>query len=428
MLSRVTRPRTIVLLASGTRGDVQPYVALGVGLQRARYRAVVATHAPFRALVERHGLEFAELDGNPSEPMTRPGGQSALTFDGSLLRSARATLRYLREARPLYQRMLASAPSACRGADAIVFGLATLWGMHLAEALRVPGIGAFLQPFTRTRRFACPLLPVTLSLGGAYNLATYRVVEQAIWQSWRGVIQHWRRGILQLPPAPFVGLYRRLYSADALMLYGFSEHVLPRPDDWPPSHHITGYWFLEEAEAWTPPDDLLRFLEAGPVVYIGFGSPGMRWPREALRQIERALRGAGLRAVLALPTELAGSISSPDVYPVADVPHAWLFPRLQGVAHHGGAGTTAASLRAGLPTLVIPMAIDQFLWGRRVAALEAGPRPIPQRALTAEKLAAALTQMIQDAAMQSRAKILGEAIRGEDGIGSAVELIRAVRL
>ena len=120
--------KTIVLLASGTRGDVQPYLALGMGLQAAGYRVRAATHAGFRALVERCGLDFALVDGNPTDLMTQPGGQSALTFDGNWLRSARATQTYLRAAQPLYVRMLASAWQACQGADALIIGLPTLWG------------------------------------------------------------------------------------------------------------------------------------------------------------------------------------------------------------------------------------------------------------------------------------------------------------
>ena len=240
-------PKTIHLLASGTWGDVQPYLALGLGLQAAGFRPVVATHAAFRPAVERWGLEYAPLADNPSDLMTAPGGQSALTYDGSWLRSARLTLDYMRRARPLYTRLLESAWYACQGADALVAGLAACWAPHIAEALGVPCIWAFLQPFSRTRCFPSALLPTRFSLGKAYNWLTYPLVEQAMWQPWRGVTDRLRRTLLGLGRAPLLGPLPAVYHSGEALLYGYSAHVAPPPPDWPAHHHLTGYWFLPPA-------------------------------------------------------------------------------------------------------------------------------------------------------------------------------------
>jgi len=413
--------KTIALLTSGTRGDVQPYIALGLGLQDAGYRVQIATHVSFRALVERYGLVFALVDGNPSELMMRPGGQSALAFDGNWLRSARATLDYMQAARPIYVRMLASAWQVCHDTDALIIGLPTTWGVHIAEARHIPCVGCFLQPFSRTREFPSALLPSTFSLGPTYNWLTHLAVEQAAWLPWRATINRWRRDLLALPPAPVVGR-----PLEFPILYGFSSKVVPRPDDWPAAHVITGYWFLDQAE-WTPPQELVRFLEAGsPPVYVGFGSPGTRRPAEMINLIVRALEANHLRAVLALPHDAEAMPLPNTILRIADAPHAWLFPRMAAVVHHGGAGTTAASLRAGVPTLITPWGVDQFFWGRRVEALGAGPRPIPQRALDVERLAQALWQATHDETMHARAQALSRAIQAEDGVQRAVEVIRGI--
>jgi UDP:flavonoid glycosyltransferase YjiC (YdhE family) len=416
-------PRTLIFLTSGTYGDAAQYVALGRAVQAAGDRVVIATHRSFRALVESRNLSFALLDGNPSELMTQPGEQSALTFDGDWLRSLRATVRFWRAARPVYVRLLASAWQACREAkpDAIILGLPTTWGVHIAEALGVPCLWCCSQPLSRTRAFPSALLPTTFSIGPAYNWLTHLLAEQALWQPWRSLINRWRRETLGRPPAPFSGP-----GAARQVLYGFSPRVVPRPADWPPSHVITGYWFQDEPLGWTPPTELADFLEAGaPPVYIGFGSPGTRRPIETVHLITQALTLSGLRAVLALPGGFPSNVPLPlNVLPISRTPHVWLFPRVAAVVHHGGAGTTGTGLRAGLPTLILPLAVDQFFWGKRVAELGVGPRPIPQRALNAEKLAQALTQAAQDQAMRSRAQILGDALRAEDGAGRAVGIIR----
>jgi sterol 3beta-glucosyltransferase len=417
-------PKTITLLASGTRGDVQPYLALGIGLRDAGFDVRIATHENFVPMVARAGLMFARLDDNPSELFGKPGGESALRFDGNLARDVRETIHFWRNAQPMFQRLLISAWRACQGSDLIVLGLATLWGVHIAEALCVPHVRCYLQPFTSTREFPSPLLPFTFSLGGAYNRATYTVVHQAIWQSWRGVVNRWRRDTLGLDSAFFAPPFAR---DDALTLFGFSERVVPRPRDWSARQHIAGYWFLPALHDWSPPDDLARFLDAGDApMFLGFGSLTVHRLRETIAKMLDAVKRVGARAVIAFPRELLGDDLPATIFSVSNIPHAWLFPKMSALVHHGGAGTTGAGLRAGIPSIVIPLAVDQFFWGKRVADLGAGARPIPYRSLTTDALANALHRATQDQQMQSRAREIANVIANEDGVARAVELIAQV--
>jgi sterol 3beta-glucosyltransferase len=414
--------RTITLLTSGTRGDVQPYLALGLGLRDAGYHIRIATHDAFVPMVERVGLEHVRLSENPSDLFAKPGGEHALRFDGNPIQNLRASLKFIHDSQISSELMFDSAWRACQDSDALIIGLPTTWGAHIADALHIPHVRCFLQPFTPTHEFPSPLLPFTFSLGTKYNCMTYRIVQEIIWQSWRGIINRWRRNTLHLKPAPFFK-----HPDSSPMLYGFSPRIVSRPADYPGSHHIVGYWFLNSANDWSPSSNLQNFLSDGaPPVYIGFGSLKIDRPNETLALITRGLQANNLRAVLSVSHEFSSASLPQNIFPIRDVPHDWLFPQMFTIVHHGGAGTTGASLRAGIPTIVIPLAVDQFFWGARVAALGVGPQPIPQRNLTEEKLSRALHQATHDAQIKSRAQNLAREISKEDGVERAVELIRAI--
>jgi len=268
-----------------------------------------------------------------------------------------------------------------------------------------------------------PALPLP-----GYNRFTYALAQQAGWQLFRPNISRWRRK-LELPPAPRFGYFKQLGTARYPVLNGFSSHVVPRPADWNEHVHVTGYWFPED-EDWQPPAALRAFVEAGPPpVFIGFGSMPVRDPQRATTLILDAVRQSGQRAILhtgwgQLGRHRLGQPPLPEqVFPIEYAPYGWLFPRMSLVVHHGGSGTTASGLRAGVPGLVIPFVFDQFYWGQRLAALGVGPRPIPYRRLTARRLAEAITTALEDRGLRQRAAELGRRIQAEDGLPTAVEVI-----
>jgi sterol 3beta-glucosyltransferase len=374
------------------------------------------------------GLPFAGFEGNPSELLARPEAQAALNDSGNPIRTLQASLRYAREARPVYRRMLASAWQACQGARALVIGLPTVWGSHIAEALGIPLAWAFLQPFARTHAHPSALLPARLRLGGRVNALTHHVVKQAMWLPWRGIVNPWRTRTLGLPAAPLFYPYTELYGPNALAVYGYSPAVSVRPADWPAGHHVTGYWFWDTDTRWQPPEGLVSFLaDDPPAISLSFGTAALRDPETMLPLVMRGVALSETRAVVAAPLAWHAALArSPRIYPIEGAPHAWLFARVAGVVHHGGAGTTGYSLRAGLPTAVIPHATDQFYWGDRIAALGAGPPLLARHTLSAEALAAALGQLAGDAAMRARAAAIGATIRAEDGVATAVEMLSRV--
>jgi sterol 3beta-glucosyltransferase len=416
----------LVMLASGTRGDVQPCLALATGMQKAGIDVVIAAAPRFRAFVENRGAGFAGLEGNPSDLMGAGSDAPAAATRGGLTRGFASTRRFLHDAQPEHARMLESAASLSSRARAIIVGLSSTWGLSIAEALGVPCIFCMLQPWGRTRAFPSPLLPIRVSLGGSYNAMSYRVVEQAMWQPWRRTINRWRRRTLGLPELPISGPWDRLYAGGYPCVYGISPSVLRSPPDWPADHAVTGYWFLEPDTGWKASPELQSFLSSGEKpLYIGFGSMGIA-PGDLAILLE-ALRLSGMRALVSpggRGPQPPAETDSPRVLFIDEVPHDWLFPRVAAVVHHGGAGTLSSALRAGVPSIVVPMAADQHYWGERIAHLGTGPRPVTRRHFNPQALASLFLGVCSDRGMAGNAIELGKRVRAENGVAQAVEALR----
>lgn len=407
----------IVILTMGSRGDVQPYIALGAGLRSAGHAVTLATLEAFAGQVAERGLGFAPLHGEFLELIQTPAGKAALAGKGGYL-----TL--LRQVMPVLRGVLDDAWRAAEGAELVIFHPKAMAGPSIAERLGIEGVLALPLPlYSPTAAFPSPILPMA-NLGGALNRASHMAMVRLANASTRGMVNRWRKEVLGLPPA---GDELRLNGRPLLRLYGYSPAVLPDPPEWGGTSVATGYWFLDRMPSWQPPAALEAFLEAGPPpVYVGFGSMPARDAARTTGVVVEALERAGRRGVLATGWGgLAAAELPASIHVLEGAPHDWLFPRVAAVVHHGGAGTTAAGLRAGRPTVICPFFGDQPFWGRRVATLGAGPQPIPQRRLTAARLAAAIAAAVGDPAIAARAAALGEAIRAEDGVATAVGLIEA---
>lgn len=412
--------REIAIVASGTRGDVQPYIALGTGLQAAGYQVRLMTSDNFAPLVTGAGLTFCSTGTSVEELLQRPEWRKTIDSGNFLTILARMRTEMRRAAVETAQRV----PALLRGSDLIITGMSGLTGVSaIAEKLGIPVIEAYVFPFTPTRTFPSPLVP-NLPIGGILNRLSFHAMRQIFWQNFKAADSTTRQQ-LGLKPAPFWGPFRALDRSEMPVLYGYSPQVLPRPHDWAARYEVTGYWHLEGASDWEPPAELVQFLEAGPPpVYIGFGSMGSKDPAAAGRLAVETLARSGQRGILAAGW---GGIQADElprtVHLISSVPHDWLFPRMAAVVHHGGAGTTAAGLRAGVPSVLVPFMGDQPFWGQRVAMLGVGPTPIPRKGLSAERLAAAIGEAISNTAMRQRSSKLGQILRAEDGVGNAVAII-----
>ena len=412
----------IVILPIGTIGDVRPYTALGIGLKQAGHNVRIATHENFRDFVSGYGLDFYPVS-YPQELMT--GGEMLKLVDSgsNFVSWMRQLLCLLGAAMKSY---LDDCLSACNGAEAIIYSPFGWSGYHIAQYLGVPGYLASLQPMSRTRCFPAVWSPAWLRLGGYGNLMTHSAVEGIFWQVFRRWANRWRKETLKLPAIPFSGPFGKPeWKEQQAFLYGFSSCVIPKPDDWHDNLHVTGYWFLPPDNSWQPSPELTAFLDAGePPVCVGFGSVPIRNREEITDMVIEALKKCGRRGILQIGrTGNGNSPISDNIYQAGWVPHDWLFPKLAAAVHHGGASTVANSLRAGVPSVIVPFAWDQPFWGRRIEKLGVGPSPIPRRKLTVDNLAQAITIATSNKQIAVNAAALGSRIRAEDGVARAVDIV-----
>jgi sterol 3beta-glucosyltransferase len=367
------RGRRIVLIASGTRGDVQPYLALARALAARGDAPIVATHAAFAPLAEAAGVATRPLADNPSDWLAR----HTTTLGPA---APIASLRFVRAARPMLTRLIDSAMAACADADVIVAGLPALFAGGIADALRKPIVWGFLQPLTPTRAFACSVWTGPRVAA----LRSYALADAAMWLPWRGVVNRWRKSH-DVSPRGVGGYLSEIHSRSQLVLYGMSEALAPRPVDWPEHVRMTGFWRLGVPAAL--PDAIERACSVG-AFYVGSGAGSAVAPALLLACAAEAARRHGLTGLVnidgvdAIPAPFAERLLL-----CRGVSHDALFPRLRAVVHHGGAGTTAAAAHAGVPSLVLPAFADQRFWAERAVrvgiALCADPRRATARALEA---------------------------------------------
>ncbi|KAL6840114.1 hypothetical protein ACP4OV_029924 [Aristida adscensionis] len=415
----------IAILVVGTRGDVQPFIALAKRLQvflhEFGHYVRLATHVNFHTFVKSAGIDFYPLGGDPrilAQYMTKNKG---FCLAGPTEISVQ---------RKQLKNIIFSVLPACTEPDldtgtpfraqAVIANPPALGHLHIAEALGVPLHIFFTFPWTYrpTDEFPHPLARMPQS--AAYRLS-YLILDLVIWWGTRGFINEFRKK-LNLPPIAYFSTYHGSIS-HLPTGYMWSPHLMPKPKDWGPLVDVVGYCFLNLGTKYQPSVELSQWLQQGPKpIYIGFGSMPLDDEKKVSTIILEALRETGQRGIISQGWGDLGNFSEVpvDVFILEDCPHDWLFPRCAAVVHHGGAGTTAAGLIAGCPTTVVPFFGDQFFWGERVDARGVGPAPIPIAELTVEALSNAIRFML-DPEVKSRTMELAIAIGNEDGVAAAVD-------
>lgn len=448
----------ITITTGGSRGDTQPFVALGRGLSSAGHEVTVATHAPYEDFVRGGGLNFHPVFGDPEADMEH------LTGDGA----APGPLEFARRNRDNMRRtlgpMFLDYKDACRDADAVLYTYPGFMGNFAGRELGKPVIGAFVEPFSEpTTAFQSALLPEVPSpfrdlpggriLESAYNRASHALMGQLFWQFLRRPVNEALVGA-GAERVPFRGPFKRSRDERVPAVYGFSPQVRPTPRDWGEHLAVTGFWFLDEPyepEADNPvagtrggPQDgkdyrvpnglenLERFLsrhDDRPVVSIGFGSTVESDPAALAELVTGAVSEAGVRAVIVdswagmRAASSSGVLDSEEVYIVEETPYTHLFPRVDAAVHHGGAGTTAEAFRAGIPQVVVPSYHGQPFWASTVHRSGAGPEPVHRKNLTPQALAAAIHQAVSSASLREAASNIGKRVRVENGVENAVHSI-----
>ncbi|XP_057795450.1 sterol 3-beta-glucosyltransferase UGT80B1-like [Salvia miltiorrhiza] len=410
----------IAVLVVGTRGDVQPFLAVARRLQAYGHHVRLATHSNFRGFVKSAGVDFYPLGGDPrvlAGYMARNKG---------LIPSAPGEIAIQRkQIKAIIESLLPACtePDLITGepfrAQAIIANPPAYGHAHVAEALGVPMHIFFTMPWTPTYAFPHPLARVPQSAG--YWLS-YILVDLLIWWGIRGLINEFRRNKLKLPPIAYFSSYHGSIS-HLPTGYMWSPHVVPKPNDWGNQVDVVGYCFLNLGSKYQPSEEFSEWIQKGSQpIYIGFGSMPLDDSNKTTKTILEALEITGQRGIIDRGWGDLGNYSNipENVFVIVDCPHDWLFPLCSAVVHHGGAGTTATGLKAGCPTTIVPFFGDQFFWGEVIYQKGLGPAPIPISQLTVESLTEAIRLMLQPE-VKSRAMEIEARIESEDGVGAAVD-------
>lgn len=424
------RAMRITCLTIGSRGDVQPYIALCKGLLAEGHRVRIATHAEFQGWIESHGIEFRPVEGDPGELMRLCIENG--TFTLAFLREANATFRgWLDE-------LLESAYRACEGSELLIESPSAMAGIHIAEKLAIPYFRAFTMPWTRTRAYPHAFIMPEHKMGGAYNYMTYVMFDNIFWKATAHQVNRWRNKTLGLPNTSL----EKMQPNKVPFLYNFSPSVVAPPLDFSDWIRVTGYWFLDEGGDYEPPPDLARFIrrardDGKKLVYVGFGSIIVGNPAKMTQEVIDAVRKADVRCVLSRGwsdrittgggrggdkgSEPDDEPEMPDdIYVIKSAPHDWLFRQMDAAAHHGGSGTTGASLRAGIPTIIRPFFGDQYFFASRVEDLGVG---VWVKRWGTNSFGRALWEATRNERMIVKARVLGEQIRMERGVENAIQNI-----
>ncbi|CAI7644449.1 unnamed protein product [Penicillium bialowiezense] len=418
----------IVIQVVGSRGDVQPFIALGNELQRHGHRVRLATHDVFENFVRDAHLEFYPIGGDPSELMAY-----MVKNPGLIPRMKSLQGGEIQKKRAMIAEMLRGCWNSCIAddlvthapfvADAIIANPPSFAHIHCAQALSIPVHLMFTMPWSSTKSFPHPLanLKYSTTEPKVANYISYSIVEWMTWQGLGDLINEWRYS-LDLEPIPVTEGPNLAETLKVPFTYCWSPSLMPKPSDWPSYIDVCGFFFRSLPD-YSPPTELDLFLRSGSrPVYIGFGSIVIDDPAAMTDIILQAVKSLGIRAIISRGWSKLGNEQASldnDIFYLDDCPHEWLFQHVDAVVHHGGAGTTACGLRFGRATVIIPFFGDQLFWGNMVASRGLGPRPIPYRSLNAHNLADAIQFCLQPSA-QAAGQDVANQMAGESGVTAAV--------
>jgi UDP:flavonoid glycosyltransferase YjiC (YdhE family) len=436
----VGAPRmNIAILITGSRGDVQPFIALGKKLQESGHRVRIGTHGNFRELVKDNGLEFYSIGGDPELLMAymvkNPGVLPSLdSVKAGDVGSRKADLeemlmgawRACTESCDEHDRKEHIDPHQIRPfvADAIISNPPTYASLHIAERLAIPLHFMFTMPWSPTTAFPHPLAQMDSSRtdAGVRNYLSYTQIELLTCIGLTDIINRFRRRTLLLEPVDPTWGTNLVPRLKVPFTYCWSPALIPKPADWGAHIGVSGFFFLPSDSTYQPDPKLQAFLDAGELpVYIGFGSIVIDDPDSFTKLILEAVKKAGVRALVSKGWSNVGGTDVPDnIFLLGNVPHDWLFQRVSAVVHHGGAGTCAIGLALGRPTVIVPFFGDQFWWAGIVQRAGAGPQAVPYKKLTSDNLADNIREALKPET-KAKAQELSEKMKGEDGVSVAAE-------
>lgn len=407
------------LITIGSEGDVRPYVLLAKELIRRGHQVKIAAFNSFEGLIRENNIDFYPLTGD------------AKNFIGKIMEPNVNGLTYLMHLRSALSssiaKLLEDMYLSCEDAQAIVGTFFGTTMYSIAEKKDIPCIQTHFFPIDYNSTMPISSAPIW-PLGPLWHKATYRIGHFLISIVEKIYLSSWRKSKNMRPHKISTTLDNSLKGEYIPTLYAISPSLISKPKEWGEHIHLTGFWVDKKSDAikYTPEAELISFLDKHQkVIYIGFGSMVSGDMDKTLNIVLKAIEEAGVPAIISKGWggDSLNLQTKDKIYAIGHVPHAWLFDRVTAVVHHGGAGTTAAGLMAGKPTLIVPFGGDQFFWGDRIFKGGLGPKPIPRKKLTVKKLAKGLTKLVDSKDFEIKARELQKDLLKEDGIKSAVDII-----
>jgi sterol 3beta-glucosyltransferase len=412
----------------GSRGDVQPFIVLGKALKEKGHTVMICTGSRFETEVTKSGLEYGHIT---NEAFAILDADNTILEDSlGIIGLAKVSFKLIKIAKPINKKMVQNAWDTANDfkPDLVIYHPKALGAVSIAEKFNVPAILISLIPMLApTAEFPVFGMP-NLKLGGWYNRLTYKLVLMG-YNSYIKELNDIRINEMDLKELPkYTGISAMYDRSPVPNIHAISPHVLSRPKDWPSIYTMSGYILEEQEEQWAPSAALQEFLATGePPVYVGFGSMSGSNPERLTNMVIDALTQANVRGILATGWGGLKAMDLPEhILNIEKAPHAWLFHQMAAVVHHGGAGTTAAGLRAGRPTVICPFFGDQPFWGDQVVRLGVGLKVSSQKRLKAEELADAICKVTTDIEIQEAATVLGKKIQSEDGVLNAINTIEDI--
>jgi sterol 3beta-glucosyltransferase len=413
----------ITILTLGSRGHIQPFIALGLSLQHIGHTVCLATSLDFKNFVEQFGLECFPIAETSPEVICNRDAKKLAGTNASLVQFLLYYYQRRRSFSDYLSPCLKLSWQACQSTEVIISNTLTFWGYDISQKLNIPFYIAPPAPTGPTRKFPHPYLSSNLTLGSFLNYQTHILSRNFYWQFFREAVNAWRQQTLGLPPwrsneNPFA----HMRSQKVPFLYQFSSHILPKPTDWSEESVITGYWHLQVPISYSPPPELTEFLEAGasPICF-SFGSMVDPNPQELINTIFATLESTQQRGIILSEQSGINELGKTNsVYVTRSIPHSWLLSKVSAFVHHGGLGTTAASIQAGIPSIIIPYFNDHHFWGKRLAQLGVGPKPIPRKKMTVQRLSEAIREATTNSEMKTRLACLAKKLQQENGVKNAI--------
>ncbi|MBN8681407.1 MAG: glycosyltransferase family 1 protein [Chitinophagales bacterium] len=414
----------IGIFTYGTRGDLQPYIALALGFQARGHAVSIAASADFEPFVRSFGIDFQALYGHAQQMMQGEEGRRILKSENALalMKYYFGVLHAIRV--PLRQSFM----EAISKVDCVIANAMT---MPIVSAItekqhKKMALTYFMPPLVPTRAF--PVADFDFCNAGWYNLLTYQLAHAIFWKFTKADTNEFRQE-LGLKPLK-QNLIRHIDQQKTLDLYCLSPTLIPQPADWAPQHQITGFLQIPETLVQAnpneqPPEALTQWLQRGQApIYMGFGSNAIGNPEKMIRIIQGLLEKTQERIVFCSAWSGMDALPKHDrLFTLPFVSHDLLLPHCKLGIFHGGAGTLASMLRHELPSVIISFYTDQPTWGKIVARRHLGVH-IPLKKLTLERLIAAI-QTADTAKIRREVAITGKLIRSENGLENSLNAIEA---